>query len=260
MESAEIRPARTRGKELRRSFLGSLIFRAYRLPRLRRMCIRFANELEGGEFYSETLRRIFRCYHNIEVGAYSYGDCFVVDAFPPGTTVGRYVSIATGIRAFARNHPTSWLSMHPFFYNHRLGLVPRDLVTNGSLEIGDDAWIGCRTIITPGCSRIGVGAVVGAGSVVTKDIPDFAVVAGNPARVIRYRFPEETQQAILDSRWWDLPVTECIRHLPEMTRPLERPSEHPLLQSRAAGLPGGREKARANPPPIQQRAKKIMGD
>ena len=225
-----------RDEELRHSCLGPLVFRAYRFARLQKLCLRFANALEGGQFYSATLRRIFRCYHGVEVGAYSYGDCFAAEAFPPGTTIGRYVSIATGIRAFVRNHPTSWLSMHPFFYNHRLGFVPQDLVTNGSLTVGDDSWIGERAIITPGCSRIGIGAVIGAGAVVTKDVPDFAVVAGNPARVIRYRFPKETQEAILSSCWWELPVSECIRHLPAIAKPLEKPSEHPLLHPRIGGF------------------------
>ena len=55
------------------------------------------------------------------------------------------------------------------------------------LVIKDDVWIGARTIVLPGCTRIGKGVIIGAGSVVTKDLPDYAVAAGNPARVIRYR-------------------------------------------------------------------------
>src|SRR5579859_2572663 len=220
-----------RSQELRRSLAGPLIFHAYRFSLLRNLCRRLAARLEGGEFFSETLRRIFRCYHHVDVGAYSYGDCFTADAFPPGTAIGRYVSIATGIRAFARNHPLSWLSMHPFFFNRYMGFVPDDLVTSGSLTIGADAWIGDRVIITPGCSRIGIGAVIGAGAVVTKDVPDFAVVAGNPARLIKYRFPRDIPDAILASCWWDLPLAKCLLHLREMTKPLDRPSEHPLLRA-----------------------------
>ena len=55
------------------------------------------------------------------------------------------------------------------------------------LTIDDDVWIGARAMILPGCKHIGKGVIVGAGSVVTKDIPDYAIVGGNPARVIKYR-------------------------------------------------------------------------
>jgi acetyltransferase-like isoleucine patch superfamily enzyme len=123
-----------------------------------------------------------------------------------------------------------WLSMHPFFYNAQLGCVSDDRIPMGQISIGDDAWIGDRVTITPGCSRIGTGAVVGAASVVTKDVPDFAVVAGNPARFIRFRFPEAVRDEILRSEWWTLPVSECLKFAHEMTTPLQERSSHPLLR------------------------------
>jgi acetyltransferase-like isoleucine patch superfamily enzyme len=193
--------------------------------------VRLILKLEGGQYYSATLRRIFSSYYKVVVGAYSYGDCFEPGVLPPGSKVGRYVSIATQLRVFARNHPTRWLSTHPFFYNSQLGIVPDDLISMGKLWIGDDVWIGDRVTITPGCSRIGIGAVVGAGSVVTRDVPDFAIVAGNPARLIRFRFDEAVRDAIRDSRWWDLPVSDCARYLQEMTTPVEGKLRHPLLAS-----------------------------
>ncbi|MBZ5583330.1 MAG: hypothetical protein LAQ30_14200 [Acidobacteriia bacterium] len=86
-------------------------------------------------------------------------------------------------------------------------------------------------MITSNCVRIGIGAVVGAGAIVTKDVPDFAIVAGNPARILRYRFPETTRQRILESRWWERPVADCIAVLPEMMQPLSAEPRHPLLLS-----------------------------
>ncbi len=206
--------------DMRRSALGPLIVNLYRYPRVRRVCLKFCQTVEGGEFYSGTLRNILAKYHGVEAGAYSYGEGLIPGAFPAGVTIGRYVSIASGVRVFLRNHPLDRLSLHPFFYNRHLGWVENDTVQNGTLEIGHDAWLGERAIVTPGCRRIGIGAAVGAGSVVTKDVPDFAIVAGNPARLLRFRFSQDTIDAILASRWWERSIEECGQYMSEMTRPV----------------------------------------
>src|SRR5438128_8834208 len=102
--------------ELRHCILGPLLFTVYRWGVLRRVWIAMILRLEGGEFYSETLRLILKHFHGVSVGAYSYGSCMVPGAFPAGVTVGRYVSVGPGVQAFRRNHPLERLSMHPFFY------------------------------------------------------------------------------------------------------------------------------------------------
>jgi acetyltransferase-like isoleucine patch superfamily enzyme len=204
------------------------------VPYVRKLALSAAKRLEGGIFYSSTLRDILNIFHGVKVGAYSYGDCLIPGAFPAGVTVGRYVSIASGIRIFLRNHPIDRLSLHPFFYNSDLGWVQTDTITTGTLEIGDDAWIGDRATITPGCSRIGIGAIVGAGAVVTKDVPDFAIVAGNPARLLRYRFDDRTMAIILESRWWEKDVQDLSSYIGDMIRPLGNvPGAHPLLAEAA---------------------------
>jgi carbonic anhydrase/acetyltransferase-like protein (isoleucine patch superfamily) len=120
--------------------------------------------------------------------------------------------------------------MHPFFYNSKLGWLSKDNVSFGTLEIGDDAWIGANSMFTPSCTKVGVGAIVGAGSVVTKDVPDFAIVAGNPAHVLRRRFTDSICGAILASRWWERPIEEVAGFMNEMASPIgEDPSAHPLL-------------------------------
>jgi virginiamycin A acetyltransferase len=216
--------------ELKHTAAGDLLYTLYRIRRMRRYCMSAVLRLEGGAFYSGTARKILEKYHGVKVGAYSYGDCMVPGVFPAGATVGRYVSIAGGIRVFLRNHPISNLSMHPFFYNHLLGYLKEDTIATGTLEIGDDAWIGERAIFTPGCSKVGIGAVIGAGSVVTRDVPDFAIVAGNPARILRHRFPPEVCDLIRNSLWWMHPVREVVECMSDMILPLPtNPANHPLL-------------------------------
>ena len=164
--------------------------------------IRIACRLEGGEMQSRTARDILGLF-GVDIGAWTYGACFERGTFSPKTTIGRYVSIGPGVRRHGRNHPLGRKSMHPIFYNKRMGVLDEDQVEYTECEIEHDSWLGHNAIITPRVSRIGLGAVVAAGAVVTKDVPDFAVVAGNPAKIIRYRFDEKVQQEVRDSRWWE---------------------------------------------------------
>ena len=170
--------------------------------------------------------------YGVSIGAYSHGPgCFERGRLGKGTTIGRYASIGT-VRAYQANHPLDRLSTHGFFFNSDLGYVSETNVPLSKLVIEHDAWIGDSVIITPNCRRIGLGAVVGAGSVVTKDVPDFAVVAGNPARLIKWRFSSEMQEVIRNSKWWELPISECARHIDFMSSSLgPEASRHPLLRN-----------------------------
>jgi len=161
-------------------------------------------------------------------GAYSYG-CFNISAFPSGTSIGVYCSIADGVSCLRRNHPYDRLSQHPFFYNQYLGFVTKDTIEdNGDnpLTIGHDVWIGRNTTILPGCKYIGHGAIIGAGAIVTKDVPNFAIVGGNPAKIIKYRFSEEVQNTILKSPWWHL----SIQQLMNSSFPYEQRAEVDMLK------------------------------
>jgi virginiamycin A acetyltransferase len=227
--------------ELRRHPLANMLIALYRIGRYakhRRIggrVLRYIMKLEGGPFFSATGREIIERYHGVKVGAYSYGPCLVPGGFPEGVTVGRYVSIASNVRISLLNKPMDRMAMHPFFYEPQFnGGIESGIQYLVPLVIEHDAWIGDSALILPGCRRIGLGAVVGAGAVVTRDVPDFAVVAGNPARVLRYRFPEQTQELIRASRWWERSLEQLRPFMPELVKPLDaNPVNHPLLATAA---------------------------
>ena len=112
--------------------------------------------------------------------------------------IGNYVSIANNVVfILGGNHQLNTISTYPLFSN-LVHLNPKlDSVTKGPIIVEDEVWIGYGSIILSGI-RIGKGAIVAAGSVVTKDIPPYAVVGGNPARIIRYRFDEEILRLLRD--------------------------------------------------------------
>ncbi len=199
--------------------LGEILYSMYRFKKLRILVLSLVKKLEGGEFYSFTLRKIFKEYHKVDVGMYSYG-CFKVPEFGPTTIIGRYCSFAAGVCIFRANHPLTHKSLHPFFYNPRLGIVNNEKIIRNLIEIGHDVWIGQNAIITPVVNRVGNGAVIGAGAVVTKDIPDFAIVAGNPAKIIKYRFDSETINKINQTQWWLKDIKELTKSMDEFTQPL----------------------------------------
>ena len=196
------------------SLLSNALCSLYAVKRMRRKILSLVTRLEGGQLYSTTLRRIFVAYHDIKIGEYSYGSCFMPQRIPRGTEIGRYCSFAEGVIVFNGNHPLERKSTHPFFYNPVFKYVDKDMVPRTKIKIGNDVWVACNALIMPSVTKIGDGAVVGAGSVVTKDVPPFAVVAGNPAKIIKYRFSEEKIQQILKSPWWDKGIEELKAELP----------------------------------------------
>jgi acetyltransferase-like isoleucine patch superfamily enzyme len=172
--------------------------------------------------YSLTLRKILEIYHGVKVGSFSYGSLLSIGNCDAGTEIGSYVSIGPNVRRFGAAHPMGGPALHPLFYNPNLGLVGADEdVERSKCWIGHDSWVGANVTILPGCSRIGIGAAIGAGSVVTHDVPDFAVVAGNPARIIRTRFPEGAQVTIRESKFWSLPPEEALAVVADIRPRLE---------------------------------------
>lgn len=126
--------------------------------------------------------------------------------------IGRYCSIAPGVTAGDTNHALDWLSSHPFQYGAGalfkgwskkmdFPFLKMKHKKSSASVIGNDVWIGANATIMPGVT-IGDGAVIGAGAVVTKDIPPYAIAAGSPARILRYRFDEKIIEQLLELKWW----------------------------------------------------------
>ena len=173
--------------------------------------------LRRRQFDSKALRAYFLKEYGINVGLYSYG-CFDRWRMRGPMKVGRYCSIASTVRSALDNHPTDAITTHPALYERTFGVVDQDFPWTGSMTIEDDVWIGHNVVILSGCKRIGRGAIVGAGAIVTKDVQPYTIVAGNPARKIRDRFPPDLVAAIESSRWWELSLDELrqmVRSNPE---------------------------------------------
>jgi acetyltransferase-like isoleucine patch superfamily enzyme len=166
---------------------------------------------------SQTWRAILYDVHGVEIGRYSYGAILNAGVLPRGCKVGNYCSVGSELIVRRRDHPLARPFLHPFFYNHRLGLLEHDTIpsdTDNPLIIGHDVWIGDRVTVLSGCRRIGNGAVIAAGAVVTRDVAPYAIVAGVPARTIRYRLDETRRAELETSRWWEYRIDEIIAASP----------------------------------------------
>lgn len=183
----------------------------FEFPILGKYIKRYIIKKEGGEQLSKSLRSYVKNKYNVDVGLYTYGAVFSDDFNIGGVsiTVGRYCSFASDINYYGANHPYNHFSSSPYFYNKLFGLDVTD-VNRHSLNIGHDVWIGARTIITCGCNKIGNGAVIGAGSIVTKDVPPYTIVAGAPARIIKIRFDKETSDLLETSKWFALSPNQLM--------------------------------------------------
>lgn len=152
------------------------------------------------------------------IGRWSYGDLRIRGyGVESKFELGSFCSVGRGVQVFiGGEHRPDWVTTFPFNiiwkkHGHITG-TPR---AKGDVIIGNDVWIGADAIIMSGV-RIGDGAVVGAGAVVTRDVPPYAIVAGNPARIVKMRFDEKTIGRLLKIRWWewdDERIDNAVPHL-----------------------------------------------
>jgi len=153
-------------------------------------------------------------FNSVFRGRMGFGS-FIGDNSFISASVGRYCSISSNVIVIISKHPLNYISTHPSFYGYGKvstdGLVFSDKASycphihcdsGYPVDIGNDVWIGIRATIMPGI-KIGDGAVIGASSLVTKDVPPYAIVGGVPARIIRYRFSPSTISQLESFRWWE---------------------------------------------------------
>jgi len=160
------------------------------------------------------------------IGRYSKslsGGSFVNCSEESPVEIGAFCAIGPGVRFFCQaNHPTETAANYAL--QHQLFKTKSTyeyLRTNGPIKLGHDVWVGTDAIILSGVT-IGDGAVVAAGSVVTKDVPPYAIVGGNPAKFIKKRFSDETIAAMLKIRWWDWPLERLMQEKSAFDLPAEQ--------------------------------------
>lgn len=134
--------------------------------------------------------------------------------------IGRFVSIGRNVEIGLAKHPIDYLSSHPFCVANtlfersegydKIQRLPWSF--HAPTIIGNDVWIGAKACVISGVT-IGNGAIIAAGSVVTKNVPPYAIVGGVPSKIIRYRFSEQQITSLEQLKWWELPL-EKIKNLP----------------------------------------------
>jgi chloramphenicol O-acetyltransferase type B len=167
-------------------------------------------------FKSKKKRTLQERFPRYAIGRESYGHP-EVHVFDKETTlrIGAFCSISTEVHIFlGGDHRIDWVTTFPFSVLWEKGKhfsgYPK---TKGDVIIGNDVWVGYQAVIMSGVC-IGDGAVVGAYAVVTKDVPPYGVVAGNPARLVKKRFDEETIRRLLQVKWWEWDDQKIERFLP----------------------------------------------
>ena len=169
---------------------------------------------------------------NIQVGDYTYYDgrdkpesfelTNVVFALTSKLFIGRFCQLAYGTKFVLSdaNHPMEGFSTYPFYVYGTVGKGSADwggyepnLTDKGDTIVGNDVWCGHESLLMPGVT-VGNGAIIGSRAVVTKDVPPYAIVGGNPAKVLKFRFPENVIKELQEIEWWNWEYEKISRNIP----------------------------------------------
>lgn len=152
--------------------------------------------------------------------------------------IGKFCSIADDVKIGLPIHPLDYISTSPIFFSRANGTGLKwseSTIFDGQAKktfIGNDVWIGSRVIILGGVT-IGDGVVIAAGSIVTKNVPSYAVVAGVPAKVVKFRFNEKEVDSLIKSAWWNLDTDILRKNLSLFQQPLSINTIHDLLKTKS---------------------------
>jgi len=199
--------------------------------------MKMKNNYFNNEFSSQLLCETVT-HPNISVGAFSYYSGYYhgyhfehcvryldkkskeVDKL----IIGKYCSIGSGavfMMAGNQGHRSDWVSTFPFYYQANIFKESKNPYQKaGDTVIGHDVWIGSEAMILAGVT-IGTGAIIAARAVVTKDVEPYAIVAGNPAKLIKYRFSETNIKTLLKEKWWENSEKEVKEMMPMLCAILE---------------------------------------
>ncbi|NOU72973.1 chloramphenicol acetyltransferase [Paenibacillus sp. LMG 31458] len=170
---------------------------------------------------------------NIEIGDYTYYDdnnnpldfeknvLYHFDFIGDKLKIGKFCAIASNSKFIMNgaNHNTNFFTIFPFGAfggGWEVGLKNLSGRFKGDTVIGSDVWIGYNATIMPGVN-VGDGAIIATNAVVTKDVPPYSIVGGNPAKLIRYRFDEETINILNTIKWWDWDIEKITELIPVLT-------------------------------------------
>lgn len=193
--------------------------------------IKFPLSLPDGSTWPHTIfLKNFIDHPNIEVGDYTYFNDFRLPVddvrkllapylhvgVPEKLIIGKFVQIAHGVQIItsSANHQMDGFSTYPFaiFGEPWASSYSPKWPNKGDTMIGNDVWLGHESLIMPAVS-IGDGSIIAARSVITKNVPPYSIVAGNPAKIIRARFDEERIAKLLEIKWWDWPIEKITKNI-----------------------------------------------
>ncbi len=168
-------------------------------------------KIKPKQYFTNKMRK----YKDIDIGDYTFGKPNIFGS-RDNIQVGKFCSIAGNVSFYtATDHNLKYASVYPFYLTGK-NLPRLPMISKGKIIIGNDVWIGDGVLILDGVT-VGDGAVIGSRSVVTKNIKPYEIVAGIPAKHIRYRFEEHIVNKLLDIKWWNWPIEKIHKNVHLLT-------------------------------------------